>query len=172
LSGEEDPSSVRGGRACPRKMGNEVLFRARRTKAGSELVSGRHLEGGSQAVRAVTNVFVCRPFGLARWAGAAGGPRFCGRGTFKGLPPSLFVCAPERNALGLPRGSLVGKRAPRFALRANLFRGSVRRLEPVLNPRRFELGLMLKTARHLTGSCWRRVGVCSPQRPPPLASSD
>lgn len=157
--GDEDPSIVRGGRDCPRNMGHEVLFRARRPNAGSELFSGRHLEVGSQALRAVTNVFGFLPCGLARLAGDAGGPRFCGRGTFKCLNPSLFVCAHEMNALGMPRGSLVVKLAHRFDLLAKLFRVSVRCLEPVLNPMRVEIGLILKTARHLTGRCLRRVCV-------------
>ena len=172
LSGDEDPSIVRGGRDCPRNMGNEVLFRARRTNAGSELFSGRHLEVGSQALRAVTNVFVFLPFGLARLAGDAGGHRFCGRGTCKGLTPSLFVCAHEMNTWGMQRGSLVVKLAHRFDLLANLFRVSVRGMEPVLTPLRFEIGLILNNARHLTGRGLRQVGVCSPHRPPPLASSD
>ena len=159
LSGDEDPSIIRSGRDCPCNMGNEVLFRARRTKAGSELFSGRHLEIGSQALRAVTNVFVFLPFGLARLAGDARVHRLCGRGAFKCLNPSLFVCAHEMNALGMQSGSLVGKLAHCFDLLAKLFRVSVRCVEPVLNPMRFEIGLILKTARHLTGRCLRRVCV-------------
>jgi len=147
------------GRDCPRNMGNEVLFRARRPNAGSELFSCRHLEVGSQALCAVTNVFVFLPFGLARLAGDARGHRFCGRGTFKCLNPSLFVCAHEMNALGMQRGSLVVKLAHRCDLLAKLFRVSVRCIEPVLNPMRFEIGLILKNARHLTGRCLRRVCV-------------
>ena len=116
-------------------------------------------KSGSQALRAVTHVFVFLPFGLARFAGDARVHRLCGRGAFKCLNPSLFVCAHEMDALGMQSGSLVVKLAYGFDFLAKLFRVSVRCVQPVLNPMRFEIGLILKNARHLTGRCLRRVCV-------------
>ena len=156
LIGDEDPAIVWGGRDGPRDMGHEVLFRARGPKAGSELLAGGDFAVGNQALRTVPHVFVFLPFGLARLAGAAGVHRLCRRSAFQCLNPSLFVGAHQMNALGLQRRSLLVQLADRCDLRPKLFCVSVWGVEPVLNPMRFEIDLILKNARHLTGRCVRR----------------
>lgn len=137
LIGDEDPLIVRRSSDCLRDMSNKVRLLAGCANAGSKLFSGCDLKVGSQALRAVANVFVFLSFVLACLTCHARLHRFCGRGALKRLDAGLFIGAHEMNALRMQFRGLFVEITHRFDLFAKFFRVSIRRIEPVFSPMRF-----------------------------------
>src|SRR5262249_22816416 len=155
---QENPWVVGGGADGLREGGNQVSFRASLTQARSDLVSRRHFEVGSPAVRAVTNGFVLLALALAGLACDAGLHRVGSLCAFQRLDAGLLSGADQLDALRLQGRSLLLKIAPGVDWLVNLRWISSRGVEPGFNPIRLEIDLMLKTARHGPGRGFRRSG--------------
>jgi len=118
-------------------MSSKVRLRTRRANTRRNLFSRCHFEIGSQALRAMANVFVFLSFALAcppgytwlYWSG--------GRGALKRLNAGLFIGTHQMNALRVQLRGLFVEVAYRFDLHAKFFCVPVWCVEPVFSSIRF-----------------------------------
>jgi hypothetical protein len=139
---DKEPRGLGGGGNRLRTRRRNIFFSSCRTNGGRHDFSRRHVEIRDQALRPMPNVCILGALDHA-WLHGQGG-----RGALQGLEPRLLICADDvapllgegwRLRVDLTyRRHLVGKHLGSSGLR----------VEPVLDPMRLHIGLILKNARH------------------------
>ncbi len=138
---DKDPWCLWIGSNGLRNMRGKIFFGSCRPNGGRHDFPCRHVEMGDQALRPMTNVFLLGALDQATLHGQRG------RGALQGLDPRLLICADDVAPL-LSEGlcllvhlthcrHFVGKHLGIIGLR----------VEPVFDPMRLHIGLILKNAR-------------------------
>lgn len=119
---------------CLLDMRNKVRLGAGLAHAWSDLLTRRNFEVGSQALGAVTNVFVFLALDLTGLACDAWLHRFCGICALKRLDAGFLIRAHKMDTLHMQRRCLLVKIAHSFDLLIKLWCVSFRSIEPIFNP--------------------------------------
>ena len=144
LIGNEHPFCLGVGRYCGADMGDKIGFRAGVTQGGADHLAGGHLKVRDQGLRAVPGVLEFVQFQLARRH------RLVRVYPLQGLNAGFFVNTDHMHTRFVQFLGLVIQFTDRPDVLPEGRFVLYLMVQPVLNPMRFQIRLILKNARH----CW------------------